>query len=206
MSKVSIRVSPYYTSPQKRLFDVTCSIIALFVSWPIILLLSLIVFFDSGWPIFFAQNRTGQYKKIFTLYKLRTMKLHAPDSKKTLLQHSHAPYPMFKMNKDPRYTRIGEFLSQSGLDELPQIINILKGEMSWVGPRPLPVEEAELLPQNWNFRYKVKPGIISEWAVHTQRYQDLQSWRQLEIDTVVSGSMAQDIKLMLRTLQYLFRK
>lgn len=203
MSKVVISVSPYYFSAKKRIFDVTTCLLILIFSWPILCVLSVIIFLDSGAPIFFAQKRTGRLKKTFVLFKLRTMKLHNSSSKKALYKKNQAPYPMFKMANDPRYTKIGKFLSRSGMDELPQIINILKGEMSWVGPRPLPVEEASLLPKEWNFRYRVKPGIISEWALHSERYQSLKKWRQLELKTLEKGSLKNDLQFMWRTFAYL---
>jgi lipopolysaccharide/colanic/teichoic acid biosynthesis glycosyltransferase len=201
--KVAFIVSPYYFSSQKRLFDVFFTLLILIISLPILLIIGLVIFIDSGLPIVFKQKRKGQLEQPFTLYKLRTMKLHSHASKKELYKHNQAPYPMFKMTNDPRYTSIGKMLSRSGLDELPQLLNILKGEMSWVGPRPLPIEEAKLLGKDWDFRYLVKPGILSEWAVNSSRYESLKKWKQLEVETLEKGSLKNDIQLIFRTLRYL---
>ncbi len=203
MPKVSFIVSPYYSSFQKRAFDVVFAVLALIFTWPILICVSLLIFVDGGRPILFLQKRKGASGEPFTLYKLRTMKQHAHITKKELYKHNEAPFPMFKMAHDPRYTAVGKFLSRTGIDELPQIINILKGEMSWVGPRPLPVEEAKLLEKDWDFRYLVKPGIISEWAVNPSRYESLKKWKQLEIETLERGSFEYDLQLIFRTLQYL---
>lgn len=111
---------------------------------------------------------------------------------------------MFKIAHDPRHTRFGYLLSRSGLDELPQLINILKGEMSFIGPRPLPLYEAKKLPKSWDFRYSVKPGIVSEWAISPQRYQSLRTWKKLEEKTLQKGSLKEDLLLLFKTIQYLF--
>ncbi len=133
------------------------------------------------------------------------MKLGADKEKLKLRKLNQAPWPMFKLADDPRYTKIGKFMSSTGIDELPQVWNILKGEMSVVGPRPLPLHESKLLDQHWNFRYKVHPGIISEWAVNPLRYHSLAKWQQLEKDTLKVGSWTYDINLMRRTILYLLR-
>ena len=107
------------------------------------------------------------------------MKNEADLHKKNLSKLNEAPFPMFKIAKDPRYVGIGRLLSRSGLDELPQLINILRGEMSFIGPRPLPLAEAAELSTAWNFRYRVRPGILSEWAVSEKRHTSLAHWRNL---------------------------
>ncbi len=170
---------------------------------PIFAVISLWIFLDDGGPIFFHQKRMGHQKKPFVLWKFRTMKHGADGTKKKLLAANEAPSPMFKIGNDPRYTRVGKFLSRVGFDELPQLWNILKGEMSLVGPRPLPIEEAQTLPKTWDFRYIVKPGIISEWAISPLRYQSLKKWSYLEKDTLRQGSWRYDLELFWRTIQYI---
>lgn len=205
MSKAPFHASPYYFSFQKRLLDIFFASLVLVACWPIILLTSVFIFFDSAGPVLFFQKRKGHLGVVFTIYKLRTMKYHSASQKKALIKHNQAPFPMFKMKHDPRYTRIGQLLSRSGIDELPQVINILKGDMSWIGPRPLPIEEAQLLGKEWEFRYQVKPGIVSEWAIHPARYESLSKWRVLELETLEKGGLRYDLLLFYRTFKYLVR-
>lgn len=133
------------------------------------------------------------------------MTVGAEKQKKTLLGQNEAPWPMFKMKDDPRFTLLGKFLSRSGLDELPQLINILRGEMSLVGPRPLPLAEAKKLDKEWEFRYQVKPGVISLWAIDPKRYFSLEKWRKLEENTLRDGSIAKDVLLLVATIACLLR-
>jgi lipopolysaccharide/colanic/teichoic acid biosynthesis glycosyltransferase len=135
-------------------------------------------------PIFFKQKRMGQNKKSFTMYKFRTMYVGAHRHQKRYKKLNQAPGPMFKIFDDPRFVGIGKFLSRSGLDELPQIINVIKGEMNLVGPRPLPVAEAQKLDKSWDFRYQVKPGIFSEWTASPLRHKNLLLWKELDKLTV----------------------
>jgi len=100
---------------------------------------------------------------------------------------NQAPYPMFKIFNDPRFIGIGRWLSQVGFDELQQLINILRGEMSFVGPRPLPTKEAKLLDRSWDFRYSVKPGIFSYWTLSKDRHESLAIWKKLDQMTLKRG-------------------
>ncbi len=123
------------------------------------------------------------------------------EHEKARLQHKNeAPFPMFKMKNDPRFTKIGKVLSFTGLDELPQLFNIFRGEMSLVGPRPLPVSEANKLNRDWQFRYKMRPGIFSHWALAPHRYSSLESWRRLEKEQLMYGSLWGEITLIVRTI------
>ena len=120
----------------------------------------------------------------------------------SLMKHKYealneAPLPMFKIHDDPRFVGIGRFLSRSGLDELPQLWNIFKGEMSFVGPRPLPVHEAEALPKEWrDFREQVQPGIFSHWAYSWERHKSLKNWENQEKKTLRNGSLLHDLLLI----------
>lgn len=196
-------VASYYQSRQKRLFDICIALSILFFLWPVFVFISCLLYLENGGPIFFIQSRMGYKKKSFPLFKFRTMVKNAEAQKAKLKKKNEAPAPMFKMKHDPRYTRIGKVLSRTGLDELPQVLNILRGEMSLVGPRPLPLAEARALPKSWDFRYLVKPGIISEWAVDGSRYQSLQRWQQLEKITLEKGNIFYDLQLIIRTIFYL---
>ncbi len=199
-------VHPYYFSIQKRIFDIIFSILGLVILLPFFLLAYLLFIFFLGKPFLYKQIRMGNDKKHFIIYKVRTMKLGSSDHQEELQKYSSAPYPMFKVENDPRFNTFGKLLSNFGLDELPQIINILKGDMSFIGPRPLPVQEANKLPSSWNFRYDVRPGILSEWALSPNRYESLATWKKLEKQTLRSGSLINDVKLIFKAMLQIFLK
>lgn len=165
----------------------------------------MLVLVTTGSPVLFWQERMGHKKKPFQMLKFRTMHPDAEKQKKKLEKHNEAPWPMFKMKHDPRFTRVGRYLSHLGLDELPQFFQILTGKMSFVGPRPLPLSEAMKLPKNWDFRYQVKPGILSEWALAPDRYKSLNRWRELELATLKNGSLKTDLQLILRSIFFMLR-
>jgi lipopolysaccharide/colanic/teichoic acid biosynthesis glycosyltransferase len=169
---------------------------------PFFFLVSIAVLLTSGWPIFFFQKRTGLGKKPFVMIKFRTMVKDAKLKKKPLFKLNEAPWPMFKLRNDPRYTKVGKFLSQAGFDEIPQLFNILLGHMSFVGPRPLPIEEASKLPSSWNFRYLVRPGMTSRWVVSSNRYSSLAGWQKLEKNDLFTSSIIKDLKILFSTFRF----
>lgn len=168
----------------KRIFDIILSIFGLIIFAPIFIFFYPFFMLSIGHPVIFKQIRMGKNKKPFTIYKIRTMKRGASLHQEKLKKLNIAPHPIFKIENDPRFHFFGKTLSKFGLDELPQIINILKGEMSFVGPRPLPINEAKLLGSSWNFRYIVRPGILSKWALSPKRYKSLDDWKKLEEDEI----------------------
>jgi len=195
----------YFHSWQKRTLDICLSLTLLCILAPIFCGVVLVVLATSGFPVLFWQERLGHQKQPFKMLKFRTMHLDAEERKKKLEKHNEAPWPMFKMQRDPRFTKIGRYLSHVGLDELPQFFHILTGKMSFIGPRPLPTAEAEKLPKNWNFRYDVKPGILSEWALAPDRFKSLNRWRELELATLKKGSLKNDILLIMRSCVFMLR-
>jgi lipopolysaccharide/colanic/teichoic acid biosynthesis glycosyltransferase len=192
-----MEIHDYYSSKRKRLFDIAVSLILLPILLPLFAALCLLVFIESGKPVIYKQLRVGKNKKKFTIFKIRTMRRGASLFQQKLAILNEAPPPMFKISNDPRFTKIGKKLSRTGLDELPQIINVLKGEMSLIGPRPLPVREANKLNESWNFRYLVNPGLLSKWALSSKRHESLQEWRKLEINELKSGSIYDELQLIL---------
>lgn len=176
------------------------AIFLLVLSAPFIILIYFSLFFVQGEPIFFRQRRGGQNRVPFTIFKFRTMKYNTKKQKAALLSQNEAPAPMFKLKNDPRFTKLGKFLSLTGLDELPQLWNVLRGEMSLVGPRPLPIEEIKNLSPRWNFRFNVRPGLVSYWALSPNRFDSLQTWFKLERQELQEASIIQDITLLITTL------
>lgn len=194
-------IHPYYHSLKKRLFDFLVAFFLLLILWPVLLVVSLLVLATAGWPIFYQQKRYGKDKKVFRILKFRTMYVGAEKNQWRYQAESVAPTPMYKNWDDPRFVGGGRFLAKSGLDELPQLWNILRGEMSFVGPRPLPVYEAKKLDASWDFRYQVKPGIFSDWSLAlSKRHQSLKEWQKLEKKTLQKGGLGYELKVITQTL------
>ncbi len=173
---------------------------------PIMLVIALLIFIKSGSPIIFKQKRAGKDKQPFVMYKFRTMIKGAEKLKNKYRHLNQAPRPMFKIFEDPRFTKLGKWLSQIGLDELPQLINVVKGEMSLVGPRPLPMREAKQTPANWAWRYNVKPGLFSKWTLDSKRHSSQKQWQELERATLTQASCSRDIFLASLALKQIIFK
>lgn len=199
-------VHSYYYSEQKRALDIFLALFGFIVGAPIFIFLAVYLFFTIGQPILYKQKRVGMYGSVFWMYKFRTMYRDADREQKKFRKLNIAPGPMFKIPQDPRFVGIGQFLSHSGLDELPQFWNILKGEMSFVGPRPLPVTEWKSLPSTWRFRDTVKPGIFSYWTLASNRHKSLSQWQRLDKLTMKQGSWVGDLSIISRILLRSFYK
>ncbi|MDU2828479.1 MAG: sugar transferase, partial [Clostridium perfringens] len=163
-----------------------------------------IKFEDSKGSVLFSQKRVGQYGKEFNMYKFRSMVSNAEELKAKLMEQNEMSGPMFKMKHDPRITKVGKFIRKTSIDELPQLINILKGEMSLVGPRPsLPKEVAKFEP--WMLeRLEVKPGLTCYWQVMGRNDIDFEDWMKLDIKYVHDRNFWLDIKLIFKTFFVLF--
>lgn len=184
----------------ERLF----ALIILFFLFPIFLIFYIIVKFDSKGPFLFKQKRLGKDKKPFYIYKIRTMIENAEELKKDLIKKNEAKGPVFKIKDDPRYTKIGRWLAKKGLDELPQLINILKGEMSCVGPRPFPINEALKIPKKYQSRFSVKPGIISTWAVSGAFHNDFEKWMEMDLKDIKNKSFFWDLLIIIKGIKLFF--
>lgn len=195
----------YSCSYVKRLFDIFSSLVLLLIVSPVFILISILVLFFSGIPIFFLQRRIGRNGKIFKIIKFRTMVKHALQMQKRYKKLNEADGPVFKIMKDPRFTKIGYILSRTGLDELPQFINVLKGEMSIVGPRPLPVSEASKLSKTYKIRELVKPGITSTWVTNGSHNLAFKKWMSLDIDYVKNASFLFDLEIIYETFYITLR-
>lgn len=160
---------------------------------PIVVALSLLLLVGEGWPIFYIQERIGKGGKIFRMVKFRTMRIGAEKEQKKWLYLNEADGPVFKIHNDPRHTMVGRFLFHTGLDELPQLINILKGEMAIVGPRPLPVkEEAKIGVKYQLIRRQVKPGLVSPWIVDGYHRMKFEDWMKSDADYVGKKNVIYD--------------
>lgn len=170
------------------------------LSLPLLGMLFILIKIYSPGPFIFKQQRTGKNKSPFTIYKIRTMVEDAERMKKKLLTLNEADGPVFKIANDPRYTSIGKILSKTGLDELPQLINIIKGEMAFVGPRPLPVEEANTIPSQFHDRFSVLPGITSLWVIKGSHKLPFSEWMKLDSEYVKNRSFLKDITISMLTM------
>ena len=188
---------------RKRAFDLFCTGLVFIILVPLSMIFYPILVFLLDKPIIFKQKRIGKNGQEFIMYKLRSMNKNAQKIRSKYLAYNEAPAPMFKIATDPRFIKkkiklplrkkpiiveIGRYLSQSGIDEIPQFFNILKGEMSLFGPRPLPIEEAIALKKidhNWyKWRHSVKPGVFSSWALDSQHNKSFNYWKKLEHQTL----------------------
>lgn len=185
----------------RRTQDVLLSAIALLILWPIMLIVALIVWIDSpGASPIFAQDRVGRDGKVFRFYKFRSMVPDAESKLEDLLQQNEMEGPAFKMKDDPRITRVGKFIRKTSLDELPQLWNILKGDMSIVGPRPpLPREVAEYGEYEMQ-RLLVTPGLTCYWQVQPRRNDlSFDEWVELDVKYIRESSFLTDWKIIFMT-------
>lgn len=191
----------------KRCLDILCSVLALIVLSPLFLVLALLIWLDDphGGP-FYTQTRCGKKGKPFQFYKFRTMYVNAEDRQKELQDCNEMQGPVFKIKDDPRITRFGRFLRRRSLDELPQLLNVLKGDMSIVGPRPpLPDEVAQYTPYQMQ-RLCVRPGLTCIWQVHPRRYQvSFEKWVEMDLEYIQNKSFLLDMKLILLTVRAVLR-
>ena len=186
---------------RKRVFDFAASLLLLALSAPLLLLLAVLICLDDprGGPIF-RQTRLGLGGRRFTMYKFRTMAVDAEQRRAELAALNEMDGPVFKIRDDPRVTRIGKFLRRSSLDELPQLFNVLRGDMSIIGPRPpLPCEAAEYTDYQ-SLRLIVKPGLTCLWQVRTDRNAvSFAEWVEDDMEYILNASLWGDVKLMLKT-------
>ena len=188
----------------KRGIDIIGAGSGLILLSPVIAIVACAVKFTSKGPIFFSQKRVGKNGQIFDMYKFRSMVVNAEELKEKLVQKNEMSGPMFKIKDDPRVTKVGRFIRKTSLDELPQLWNVLKGDMSLVGPRPsLPKEVKQF--EKWMYkRLTVKPGLTCYWQVSGRNNIDFEDWMKLDISYVEDRNVWIDIKLIFKTVFVLF--
>jgi len=187
----------------KRCFDVVVASLLLIVLSPIMLAIAVAIRLVDGGPVFFVQNRIGRNGTVFGVLKFRTMCVDAERRLAELRQTNERSGPLFKMVSDPRVTRIGRFLRESSLDELPQLINVLRGEMSLVGPRPALPAEVALFSDDLRSREKVLPGITGLWQVEARDNPSFTAYQRLDLFYVENWSTTLDLMIVLATIEQL---
>lgn len=191
----------------KRFLDIFLSLIGLILLSPIFLIISIIIKIDSKGPIFFIHSRIGKNGKPFGIYKFRTMVNNAEDLIKTFTPEQKAEFEKcYKLEKDPRVTKIGNFLRKTSLDELPQILNILKGELSIIGPRPIVQAELEKYGDDKEKFLSVKPGLTGYWAANGRSDTSYEERIQMELYYVDNMSFWLDIKVFFKTILAVLKK
>jgi lipopolysaccharide/colanic/teichoic acid biosynthesis glycosyltransferase len=174
----------------------------IFLLSPIMLLITILIKLTSKGPVIFKQERVGLRGRKFYIFKFRTMVQNAEELKENLKALNESDGPTFKIKKDPRITLIGRFLRKTGLDELPQLFNVLKGEMSLIGPRPPLASEVEKY-ERWHLRrLSIKPGITCTWQIIPNRHEVVfDKWMKLDIQYIDSWSIKKDLQLFVRTIK-----
>ena len=185
----------------KRFLDVSVSLTALVALSPLLAVVWALVRLSSPGPAIFAQERVGLGKRRFMFYKFRTMVENAPDMQEELEVQNEMDGALFKIKNDPRITPLGRLLRRTSIDELPQLVNVLRGDMSLVGPRPLPLRDVERIEKTWpRRRFGVKPGITCLWQISGRNATSFERMMELDIEYVDTWSVALDLKILLRTI------
>jgi exopolysaccharide biosynthesis polyprenyl glycosylphosphotransferase len=185
----------------KRGLDILFSLISLILLSPIFLITAILIKIFSPGPIFFTHKRLGLNKRLFRLYKFRTM-IPGADTMQAELEHlNEARGPVFKIKNDPRITPMGRFLRKISIDELPQLFNVFKGDMSLVGPRPLPLRDYEGFSEDWHRRrFSVRPGITCLWQVNGRSNTPFEKWMEWDMQYIDQWSLYLDFKILLKTI------
>jgi exopolysaccharide biosynthesis polyprenyl glycosylphosphotransferase len=198
----------WYVSPStlalKRIFDVVVSLIGLIVTAPLCLLIAFAILLDGWRPVLFRQLRAGENGRAFRIFKFRTMVRGAEAMLPELVSIDDLADPMFKIKSDPRVTRVGRFLRRTSLDELPQLLNVLRGEMSIVGPRPELLDLVERYSPEHEVRLRVKPGITGPWQIYGRSELTFDEVLAVEREYVENLSLARDLRIVLMTLPAVF--
>jgi len=198
----SIRKKPLHRGylAGKRLFDIAASACGLLLILPLFPFIVLLIKLESAGPIFFRQARVGYRGRMFYCYKFRSMRVDAEQCKEELAHLNEATGAAFKIKEDPRVTRVGRFLRSSSLDEFPQLLNVLRGEMSVVGPRPqIPTEVGDYTPDQ-AARLIVRPGLTCLWQISGRSHLEFAEWMRLDREYVRQAGALFDLDILVRTL------
>ena len=195
-------VPPFsWRTEAKRLFDLMAGSALLILCVPLFLIAAIAIKLDSAGPIFFVQDRVGLNKRRFRMFKFRTMAADAEERMKDLEHLNEKSGPIFKIRNDPRVTRVGRWLRKTSVDELPQLLNVLLGDMSIVGPRPLSLRDALRMEAAWQKRrFSVKPGLTCLWQVSGRSNLSFEQWMELDLEYIDRWSLKLDASILLRTI------
>lgn len=185
----------------KRLFDIVVTLLAMPIIAPVMLITALAIKLDDGGPVFFIQQRVGFHKRRFPMIKFRTMCVDAEAKIKEIEHLNEAEGPIFKMKHDPRVTRVGRFLRKTSLDEIPQLLNVLRGHMSLIGPRPMSIRDVDLFEKGvQRKRFSVRPGITCIWQISGRSDLPFEKWLELDLQYIDNWSLWLDIKILALTI------
>lgn len=204
ISKILERESKLYLFI-KRSIDIICSLAGIIVLSPVFLIVAVLIKIeDPKGSIFFCQERNGQHPNTFKMYKFRSMVHNAEELLKDLMDRNEQTGPVFKINDDPRITKVGKFIRKTSIDELPQLFNVLKGDMSLVGPRPPIPHEVDQYNSYQMQRLAVKPGLTCIWQVSGRNNIGFDEWVEMDIEYIKTRNLWLDIKLIFKTVGVLF--
>jgi lipopolysaccharide/colanic/teichoic acid biosynthesis glycosyltransferase len=189
----------------KRAVDILVAAVGLVVLTPLLLLVALLIRLDSPGPVIFRQRRVGRGGTQFDMYKFRTMQADAEAVLEALQEHNQGGDQLIRIPNDPRVTRVGRLLRGIGLDELPQLVNVLKGEMSLIGPRPQTANEVALYTDHQRRRLEVLPGISGLWQVTSRHDPSFDEWVRLDLEYIDRWSLLLDGRIALKTLGMMLR-
>jgi exopolysaccharide biosynthesis polyprenyl glycosylphosphotransferase len=190
----------------KRVLDILLASLFLIFVFPLLIIVAILIKLTSPGPVLFNQDRVGYNKRIFRLYKFRTM---VQDAEEKQSEHEHlneAAGPVFKIMDDPRVTKVGKFLRKTSIDELPQLFNVIKGDMSLVGPRPLPIRDFNYFNRDWHRRrFSVRPGVTCLWQAYGRHNIKFEQWMKLDMEYIDRWSLLLDIKILIKTIAAVMR-
>ena len=185
----------------KRFFDICLSSAALVVLSPLLLVIAILIYLEDKGPVIYSQTRIGKDGRAFKLYKFRSMCVDADEKLKDLQELNERDGPVFKIRDDPRVTKIGKFIRKTCIDELPQLVNIIKGDMSIVGPRPPLPNEVEQYNSYQKQRLLVVPGLTCYWQIHKGEETTFDEWVELDLKYIKERSILLDFRLILLTFK-----
>jgi len=188
----------------KRIIDILGSFFGIIILSPLMIIISVLIKIGSPGPVIFSQDRIGQNGKRFKMYKFRSMVQNAEELLNKLKDKNEMSGPMFKMKDDPRITKIGKFIRKTSIDELPQLFNVLKGDMSLVGPRPSLPREVDQFSDYHKQRLIAKPGLTCYWQVMGRNNIGFDEWMELDLKYIKERNTWIDIKLIFKTFFVLF--
>lgn len=190
----------------KRVFDLIVTLAAMPVLLPFLAVIAIIIKIDSRGPVIFTQERVGLHKRRFQMYKFRSMVADAEARLATLEHLNEASGPNFKIKDDPRITRVGRFIRRTSIDELPQLFNVLAGDMSLVGPRPMSIRDVELFDQGvQRKRFSVRPGLTCLWQISGRSDLDFDDWLKLDLAYIDTWTFWKDLEILVRTIPVVIR-